>query len=301
MNILVVDDSRMQLKLVCMHLKKWGFNPVQCLSAIEALEHCKNQEFDMVISDWMMPDMDGLEFCQKFKAMNKKNYGYFILLTSKSAKEDIAEGLARGADDLLSKPVSSQELLARMQAGRRVLQMEQKLKIKNQELTNTLTQLQTLHEEINKDLVAAERLQMSLIPKRHTTFDKCSASVLFKSSAHVGGDLVGFFQFSPNSISFYSIDVSGHGISSALLTARLAGYLSKHDHEQNIAYIRKKKGALIRRTPAEIASAFNKLLLTELETEHYFTMAFVELDLNTGIANFVQAGHPHPILSLIHI
>jgi phosphoserine phosphatase RsbU/P len=294
--VLVVDDSKLQLKIVSAHLKKWGLTPVQCLSAKEALEYCKNQEFDMVISDWMMPDMDGLQFCKAFKAMERDTFGYFILLTSKSAKEEIAEGLAHGADDFLSKPVNAEELFARMQAGRRILEMEQTLQHKNMRLSETLSKLQTLHAEIQKDLIEAGRLQRSLIPENHIKFEKGDISILFKSRGHVGGDLVGFFRFTRDRLGMYSIDVSGHGISSALVTARLAGYLSRNNKAQNIAFERGNNGEFTHRTPAQIAEALNNQLLTDMETEHYFTLAFADIDLTTGRTEFVQAGHPYPVI-----
>jgi sigma-B regulation protein RsbU (phosphoserine phosphatase) len=294
--VLVVDDSKLQLKIVSAHLKKWGVEPVQCLSAKEALECCQTQEFDMVISDWMMPDMNGLEFCKAFKALERETFGYFILLTSKSAKEEIAEGLAHGADDFLSKPVNPEELFARMQAGQRILEMEQALQYKNKHITETLSKLQALHAEIQKDLVEAERLQHSLIPENHVKLESGDVSILFKSCGHVGGDLVGFFRFARDRLGMYSIDVSGHGISSALVTARLAGYLSRNNKAQNIAFERDHQGEFMHRTPAQIAEALNNQLLADMETEHYFTLAFADINLTSGRTEFVQAGHPYPVI-----
>lgn len=294
--LLVVDDSKLQLKIVSTHLKKWGLNPVLCLSAKDALEQCKSQEFDMVISDWMMPEMNGLEFCKSFKALDRANFGYFILLTSKSAKEEIAQGLAHGADDFLSKPVNAEELFARIQAGQRILEMEQALHDKNKRISETLSKLQVLHEEIQKDLIEAERLQLSLIPESHKKMEHGDISILFKPCGHVGGDLVGFFRFSRDRLGMYSIDVSGHGISSALVTARLAGYLSRNNKAQNIAFERGDNGEFIHRKPAQIAEALNNQLLADMETEHYFTLAFADINLKTGYTQFVQAGHPYPVI-----
>ncbi len=294
--VLVVDDSKLQLKIVSAHLKKWGLDPVQCLSAKEALERCQTQEFDMVISDWMMPDMNGLEFCKAFKALERETFGYFILLTSKSAKEEIAQGLVHGADDFLSKPVNPEELFARMQAGQRILEMEQALQYKNKRITETLSKLQALHAEIQRDLVEAERLQHSLIPEDHVKLESGNVSILFKSCGHVGGDLVGFFRFSRDRLGMYSIDVSGHGISSALVTARLAGYLSRNNKAQNIAFERDHKGEFTHRAPAQIAEALNNQLLADMETEHYFTLAFADINLTSGHTKFVQAGHPYPVI-----
>lgn len=296
LRVLVVDDSKLQLKIVSAHLKKWGLDPVQCLSAQDALKQCEMQEFDMVISDWVMPEMNGLEFCKAFKAMDRNTYGYFILLTSKSAKDEIAEGLSHGADDFLSKPVNSEELLARMQAGRRILEMEQSLHDKNKRISETLSKLQALHEVIQKDLVEAERLQLSLIPEHHKKLEYGDVSILFKSCGHVGGDLVGFFRFSRDRLGIYSIDVSGHGISSALVTARLAGYLSRNNKAQNIAFERNNNGEFTHRAPAQIAEALNNQLMADMETEHYFTLAFADINLTTGHTEFVQAGHPYPVI-----
>jgi sigma-B regulation protein RsbU (phosphoserine phosphatase) len=296
LRVLVVDDSKLQLKIVSAHLKKWGLNPVECLDAQGALKLCKSQNFDLVISDWVMPEMDGLEFCKTFKALDRETFGYFILLTSKSAKEDIAEGLAHGADDFLSKPVNPEELFARIQAGQRILEMEQALQQKNQRISETLSALQELHEVIKKDLIEAERLQLSLIPENHKKLEHGDVSILFKSCGHVGGDLVGFFRFSRDRLGMYSIDVSGHGISSALVTARLAGYLSRNNKAQNIAFERNNNGEFAHRTPAQIAEALNNQLMADMETEHYFTLAFADINLSTGHTQFVQAGHPYPVI-----
>jgi len=294
--ILLVDDSKLQLKIVGAYLQKWGFDAVHCLSAKDALQKCHKHKFDMVISDWVMPEMDGLEFCKAFKKLETDRYGYFILLTSKSAKEEVVEGLAQGADDFLSKPVNQEELFARIQAGQRVLGMQQKLQAKNQEITDTLNELQTLHDEIHKDLIEAEHLQMSLLPEPLTKLEQGDVSILFQSSGHVGGDLIGFFKISKTRLGLYSIDVSGHGISSALLTARLAGYLNPNTKAQNVAFERTPSGGYEPRSPAQVARSLNKRMLKDMETEHYFTMAYADIDLETGHTSFVQAGHPYPII-----
>ncbi len=296
LRVLVVDDSKLQRRIVSLSLKKWGFQVTEAASGTEALAVCKSQEIDLVISDWMMPEMDGLEFCREFRKLSRERYGYFILLTSKNEKNDVAKGLDIGADDFLSKPVNSAELKARIRAGTRVLDMEQKLIDQNETVANALEELQTLYEEINKDLAEAEKLQQSLVPIRHKEIPCGEVSLLFQSSAHVGGDLVGFFSFSETRLGLYSIDVSGHGISSALLTARLAGYLSAHNKEQNVAFDRLPTGEYVHRDPADIATALNQRMMEELETEHYFTLAFADVDLTTGVVKMVQAGHPYPVV-----
>lgn len=297
LRVLVVDDSKLQRRIVSLSLKKWGFKVIEAASGLEALNICKAQAIDLVISDWMMPEMDGLEFCSEFRKLDRERYGYFILLTSKNEKNDVTQGLDIGADDFLSKPVNSAELKARIRAGTRVLDMEQKLIDQNETVVSALEELQNLYEEINKDLAEAEKLQQSLVPVRHRELPSGEVSLLFQSNSHVGGDLVGFFSFSDSRLGLYSIDVSGHGISSALLTARLAGYLSAHNKEQNVAFDRLPTGEYVHRDPALIAETLNQLMMDELETEHYFTLAYADINLADGTVQMVQAGHPHPVVS----
>lgn len=296
LRVLVVDDSALQRRLVTLNLKKWGFHIQEAASGVEALEMCLSNQYDMIISDWVMPKMDGLEFCKEFRKLQRESYGYFILVTSKNEKNDVAKGLDAGADDFLSKPVNSAELKARIRAGTRVLEMEQKLLAQNETVNNTLDELQKVYDEISKDLIEASKLQHSLIPTRHKNLETAELSLLFQSSGHVGGDLVGFFSFEPTQLGIFSLDVSGHGISSALLTVRLAGYLNPHNKAQNIAFEPKSDGGYRQLSPKEIAWLLNERMMHELDTEHYFTMAFADINLETGHVVMVQAGHPHPVI-----
>ena len=296
LQVLVVDDSRMQRRLISAQLKKWGFGITEADSGITALEVCKTKDIDLVLSDWLMPEMDGIEFCRAFRNLPREHYGYFILLTSKSEKGDVAEGLEVGADDFLSKPVNSAELKARIEAGKRVLEMEKKLYVQNLRTQLALDELQNLYQEIQKDLVEAEKLQKSLIPKDFTRIENATISNLFQSSGHVGGDLVGHFPLTEDRHAVFSLDVSGHGVSSALLTIRLAGYFSQHDKEQNVAFDKMADGSYLPATPSDVARKLNERMLGELETELYFTLAFADINLKTGQIKYVQAGHPHPVI-----
>lgn len=295
--VLVVDDSRLQRRIITAGLSRFGFDVQEAASGIEALELCQDELPDLVISDWMMPEMNGVEFCREFRALSdNQNYGYFILATSKSEKEEIAHGLDAGADDFVSKPVSLPELRARISAGERIISMQRQLSEKNRLIKSTLDELQKLYDAIDNDLIEAKKLQQSLVSERFKDFGYADVSLLLRSSGHVGGDLVGFFPVSDTRIGLYAIDVSGHGISSALLTARLAGYLSATAPDQNVALQRLPDGSFSPRPTAETVSDLNELLLDEIETEHYFTMLLADVTLDTGTVILTQAGHPSPAI-----
>jgi len=294
--VLVVDDSRLQRRILAALLKKWGFAVTEAESGNQALEICREMPPDLVLSDWMMPGMSGVEFCDAFRRMTRDNYGYFILLTSKSDKAEIAHGLDAGADDFLTKPVDPGELRARIAAGERILEMERELTEKNRLVNSTLDKLQALYASLDADLMEAKKLQQSLVSDRHRDYGNAEVSMLLRSSGHVGGDLVGMFPVSDTRIGLYGLDVSGHGVSSALMTARLAGYLSGAAPEQNVALQRTADRSYIMRPPAETIAALNDLFLSELDTEHYFTLLLADVNLATGRVVMAQAGHPYPAI-----
>ncbi|NDR57504.1 PP2C family protein-serine/threonine phosphatase [Aliiruegeria sabulilitoris] len=294
--VLVVDDSRLQRRILCASLNRWGFNVTEAASGPEALEKCAANPPDLVISDWMMPGMNGPDFCQAFRAMERDSYGYFILLTSKSEAVDVAQGLDAGADDFLTKPVSGDELRARLNAGERILRMEQELVDKNRLLSSTLEELQALYDSLDSDLIEARKLQQSLIKERNRRFGDSEVSLLLRPSGHVGGDLVGFFPIDSRRVGLFAIDVSGHGVASALMTARLAGYLSGSSADQNIALFEGEFGIYDALPPEQVAERLNNLTLDEIQTETYFTLLYAEVDLVSGHVMLVQAGHPYPAI-----
>jgi len=295
-DVLVVDDSRSQRRIISTFLKRWGFSVREADCADAALALCRTAPPDLVLSDWMMPGMSGPEFCREFRALSRDTYGYFILLTSKNEKNDIARGLDAGADDFLTKPINAAELRARIAAGERILRMERELTEKNRLVKSTLDELQSLYDSLDNDLIEAKKLQQSLVRDRHHDFGYAELSLMLHSSGHVGGDLVGMFPVNETRIGLYGIDVSGHGISSALMTARLAGYLSASAPDQNVALKRTSSGRYVPRPPAETLAMLNQLILNEIETEHYFTMLLADVYLDTGKIVMAQAGHPYPAL-----
>jgi len=291
--ILVVDDSRSQRRILSAYLSRWGYEVCEAGSGADALDICKTQQIDVVLSDWMMPGMNGLELCKAFREIENGRYGYFILLTSKSEKGEVAHGLDVGADDFLTKPVAAMELRARIRAGERILKMERELTEKNRLVSETLEEISALYDSLDRDLIEARNLQQSLVREKMRDFGAARVSLLLKPNGHVGGDLVGFFDISPTQFGMFAIDVSGHGVASALMTARLAAYLSGSSADQNLALTRDSGGNIIARSPAQAAHQINHLILKEMETELYFTMLLGHFDMATGVATLAQCGHPH--------
>ncbi|TWT31836.1 response regulator [Blastopirellula retiformator] len=123
-NILIVDDDEISLDLLRHALEAQNFCVWSASNGAEALGALEAENINLVVTDWEMPVLDGLEFCREVRRRQSDHYVYVILLTSHGARDEIVEGMAAGADDFIVKPFNPPELLARIQAGRRVLALE---------------------------------------------------------------------------------------------------------------------------------------------------------------------------------
>ncbi|RJE80494.1 PP2C family protein-serine/threonine phosphatase [Paracoccus sp. JM45] len=291
---LLVGNSPDHSTRVAGILAQRGYLITQADHAEDALAICQDLTPDLIVSDWTLTGMSGLEFCQAFRKLDRASYGYFVLLTMNRDQDDLAAGLQAGVDDFLTLPVSAQELLARIAAAERILRIEDELRGSNTQLRAALAQLNETQTAIERDLREARKLQQGLVRERSGRFGKTEISLLLRPAGHIGGDLVGFFPISADRIGIYALDVSGHGVTAALLTAQLSVHLSGSS-DQNVA-LRGAQSGGDAVGPTALAHFFNNMMLEEMNTDSYFTMIFAELNHSTGALRMVQAGHPHPVL-----
>ncbi len=163
--VLVVDDSAVARKLVELTLPSDIYTFLPAKSGGEALELFARHQPALVITDWLMPDLTGVELCRRIRAEFPSFFTYIILLTSISDKEKVVEGLQAGADDYLTKPFHPDELVARVGVGRRIIELHRDIEAKNQlleklALTDELTGLpnrRAIEEWASRQLSGAER------------------------------------------------------------------------------------------------------------------------------------------------
>jgi diguanylate cyclase (GGDEF)-like protein len=145
-SVLVADDSAVSRKLVEQTLSEKRYSLVFAKSGRESVALFEEHHPAIVIVDWIMPDLTGIEICKHIRSKTKASYTYIILLTGKSGMESLVEGLAAGADDYLTKPFHPEELIARVGVGLRIMELQREIEVKNamlQELalTDPLTSL----------------------------------------------------------------------------------------------------------------------------------------------------------------
>ena len=194
MKILVVDDDisvRLYLENI---LKKANHDVLICDNGLDAWNIIKTQEINLLVTDWMMPGLSGVELCNKIRnELISSHYIYIILLTGKTERDDCTEGYAAGADDFISKPVATKELHVRIKAAQRVLKLEQQLVQQNQKLELANKEISYNYQHIKQDLEAAAKLQQALLPKSSNTFLPVNIAWDFRPADDLAGDIFGFY------------------------------------------------------------------------------------------------------------
>ena len=128
MKILIAEDDLTSRSILTAILKKWGFDPVVTEDGGKAWEVLQQPDAPrLILHDWNMPTMDGVEICRRLREIVSSNPPYVILLTARDEKGDIVQGLEAGANDYVAKPYDSRELQARIRVGQRMLEMQANL------------------------------------------------------------------------------------------------------------------------------------------------------------------------------
>jgi signal transduction histidine kinase len=134
MRVLIAEDDPISRLLLQGHLQKWGHEVTAATDGAEAWGLFQEGDYPLVVSDWMMPEMDGPELVRRIRACPRPGYVYVILLTARAQKADVVQGMEAGADDFVTKPFDREELRVRVRAGERIVQLEHSLAEQNKAL-----------------------------------------------------------------------------------------------------------------------------------------------------------------------
>jgi diguanylate cyclase (GGDEF)-like protein len=175
----LVDDEPTQRLITARLLKRAGFQVDTAENGKEALARIAEKSYPLLITDWEMPEMDGVALCRAVRSANLDGYIYTILLTSRDAIEHLVAGLQAGADDYLTKPVLEPELLARLNTGKRIVNLERSLRAANDEnrrlsITDPLTGafnrrylMEKLPSEVERSVRYAHNLSLLMCDVDH--------------------------------------------------------------------------------------------------------------------------------------
>jgi len=128
MRILIAEDDTVSRLFLQRLLEKMGHTVTACVDGAVAWKSYQDGDYRMVLSDWMMPEMDGIRLVRAIRAANRPGYCYFIMVTARTAKSDFMEAMAAGADDCITKPLDKDEIEVRLRVGHRILALIERIR-----------------------------------------------------------------------------------------------------------------------------------------------------------------------------
>jgi signal transduction histidine kinase/ligand-binding sensor domain-containing protein/DNA-binding response OmpR family regulator len=245
--ILAVDDELINLQVLTNHLSLHGYTVSKALNGGQALEiiQTPGDKTDMVLLDVMMPRLSGYEVCRRIRQYYSPSELPIIMLTAKTQMIDIVEGLDSGANDYITKPFSSEELLERIRVHLELLNANRQLKNANEKLEDYSQTLELKVTERTRDLKEknrlildsmyfAQRIQNSILPLEEKIITALPEHfIIFKPKDIVSGDFYWFEQVE-DKIFVAVVDCTGHGVPGALMAMTGTAFLNKLVNEHQI-------------------------------------------------------------------
>lgn len=281
--MLVEDDAVMQTRMR-MLLQRRGYGVVVANDGVDALSLLESHpNIQFVLSDWVMPNMDGVALCKAVKAQNFNRYLFFVLLSSQDDHDSITLGINAGADDFVAKDTPLEELDARIKAGFRTLALHNELVEKN-------TALNQAYAQINSDLLAASDLMSRMLPVKRS-YPGVELAYCYQPSAAIGGDMLGCIELDERKLAFYMLDVSGHGVASALLSFSIQQTLNAVSTDSVTVDVN-SKGVRTAKPAKDVLHSLNTTYSGSDNHSLYATMVYAVLDTVSGELDVAFAGHP---------
>jgi sigma-B regulation protein RsbU (phosphoserine phosphatase) len=267
--ILVIDDDTTVQQLLKRTLKKQGYEVTLASDGEEGVAYAEKIRPALIICDWIMPRLTGIEVCRQVKTNPALSTTFFILLTSLDSVADRVKGLDAGADDFISKPIELTELQARVRAGLRQHQLSR--------------DLQKQKQLLEAELAEAAEYVRSLLPDPVTT--PVPIETKFIPSRQLGGDCFDYFWLDEDTLAIYLLDVAGHGLRAALPSVAVLNLL-RGKTIPNIKYDQ----------PSDVLRALNATFQMTYQNDKYFTIWYGVYHPSRRELVYASAGHPPAIL-----
>ena len=272
--VMVVDDDETSLRLLQAMVGRFGVGRIiPAVDGVDCLDKIMESNPDLIISDVAMPRMDGIELCRHIRQMDELADIPILIATGSIGIDRHLECFNAGASDVLTKPLRSSELRARM-----------RVHLENRQLVHNLRKEE---RRITRELEGARRMQLGLMPKPHRLLDvsaKYGVAIegIVTPSSSIGGDFWGVIDINDHAIGVYTVDFSGHGVMSALNTFRFHAMIGEMSAN--------------RKDPASFLAVLNETLAGVLPSGQYATFFYAVIDTLRETLTWSGAGAPFPLL-----
>lgn len=267
--ILIIDDDYIVRLTLTKILEKQGYEVLTASDGAAGIAQAQQFHPALIICDWLMPRLNGLDVCRQIKSEPNLSTTFFILLTSLASVADRVKGLDAGADDFIPKPIEQNELTARVRAGLRLYQMSH--------------DLQTQKQILETELAEAAAYVRSLLPLPMT--EPLTINSLFIPSQRLGGDCFDYYWLDPDYLAIYVLDTAGHGLGATLPSISVLNLLRSRTIKSLNYY-----------QPSDVLSALNDTFQMTYQNNKYFTIWYGVYNRVNRQLIYASAGHPPAVL-----
>jgi sigma-B regulation protein RsbU (phosphoserine phosphatase) len=262
MRVIVADDDAVTRMLMASVVEGLGHSCVPVSTGTAALEEYDKSGADVIVTDWLMPGLDGLELCRQVRLYTDRGYAYVVVVSGRSDRADVLSGMRAGADGYLSKPIHFEELEMQLIAAARVTELHRRLSEKQQ----------IMDEELER----AAEVQRRLLPRRVPDVPGYDIAGACVPSWSVSGD---FFDWYPmrGGVVVTLVDVMGKGMGAAILMATMRAVLRGTSGYSTLA-----EG--VRQAAATLSEDL-------AETTSFATLFHTRVNAATGEVRYIDAGH----------
>ena len=296
--LLVVDDDENNRDMISRRLARKGFavdaaaDGFKALAAVDAAG-----PFDLILLDIEMPGLNGFDVLKRLREQYPPERLPVIIATARHDREDIVRALTAGANDYVTKPIDFPVVLARVEAQLsykravdRIVALEAELRVRHE-------QLERVAGRMRHGLEMAAKVQRSLLPPASPmTVGGVGMAWAFDPCDELGGDVLDAFPVAGGGVAFYVLDVSGHGVTSSLLSVTLSRLMNPVPGQASLVERTGPDGKLEPRPPLDVVGELNRRFPMNEGGGQYFTIFYALLDPERRQLRYVSAGHPAGVL-----
>jgi sigma-B regulation protein RsbU (phosphoserine phosphatase) len=284
---MIIDDIEDNIRVLGMLLQDNGYQIEAAISPKMAIEQLKVIKPDLILLDVMMPEMDGYELCKILKQDNKTNEIPIIFVTARNDEEALLRSFEAGGVDFISKPFNPKELLVRvknhldLKISKEIIsaKVEEITEI-NRELNDSKEEIERTYRKLHNEVISAAEYVQSMLPRKIKN-ETIETDWLFTPSQSLGGDSFGYHWLDEDNLAIYLLDVSGHGVASALQSVSVLNML-RFSTLPDVDF----------RNPALIFTELNKAYPIQKHNFLFFTIFYAVYNKTNRTLRYAAAGHP---------
>jgi len=291
--ILVVDDNEMNRDMLSRRLQRKKYEVSTAVGGQEAIDVIAENEYDLVLLDIMMPEVDGIQVLETVRRTYDATELPIIMATAKTESDDIVKAFKMGANDYVTKPIDFQVALARVNTQMQLKDSMDRVRILEKSLALRNAELQTANDYMTQSLESAASFQLSLLQETPPSVTGLNIGWLYCPCDQLAGDSYGVYPVQEDFLLVYQLDVTGHGVKAALLAVTLL-HLLNPENPGNVVLDSDNDSVV---SPAQVVAELNDRFQINEESNQFFTMVYGVYDCKEHVFTYVNAAHSTPILT----